>query len=265
MKAVLIWLLFSLAAASAAVGVSHEKGGPITAAFFALRKEGLICMNKSDESLINPVAMQATASVIGTERRPLSGPVVGEEFQFQNQRVRIAYQGDAPLFVAKDLAPVLGYRNARSAVRNHVAPCDRYGVLWEDPMGRSQILTAVNESGVFALIIGSAKPEARKFKAWLTGEVLPSIRKTGRYEVDTTSAPLWAEINRALRGRGAARSRQVSRIVAHRNGLFDIKIGNYWVRNLSALNVAGLPLSHALREGRAISAVREGPVKSLVQ
>jgi hypothetical protein len=192
-------------------------------------------------------------------------PVVAEEFRFQNQRVRVAYQGDMPLIVAKDLAPVLGYQHARSAVRNHVARRDRYGVLWEDPMGRTQMLTAVNESGVYALIIGSTKPEARAFRQWLTAEVLPAVRKTGRYVPETVTVPLLPEITRALRGRGAAKDRQVNRVIAHRDGKFSIRVGRHWMRRIPTLGACDLPKSHALREGLALGDFQTGSTTALIQ
>jgi prophage antirepressor-like protein len=236
-------------------------------AFFALRKEGLICMNKSDESLINPVAMQATASFIGTEKHPLSGPipVVTEELRFHSQRIRVVTIDGAAQFVAMDVAAILEYANARQAVYMHVSRCNRGAVCLTDAIGRTQRLTTINEAGLFELILRSEKPAAREFKGWVTGEVLPSIRATGQYTLETAKVPLLAEISKTLRGRGAARARQINRVIAHRKGTFSVRIGKRWLRHIPTLEVCDLPKSHALREGWALGAFQSGQTTGLIQ
>jgi len=196
----------------------------------------------------------------------LAAPDFGtEEFTFQSQCVRIVTVDGVAYFIAKDLAAILGYRNPRQAVRSHVNKSDRITVHSLDGNRGNPYQLAVNESGMYALILASRKQEAQEFKHFVTSEILPAIRKTGRYEIEGAKPTLMEQIATALRGRGAAKARQLNKIVTHRNGEFSIRIGSYWVRHLKTLNVAGLPLSHALREGRALSAVREGPVKRLVQ
>ena len=91
-----------------------------------------------------------------------------------------------PLFCAKDVAEALGYKNTRDALQKHVerddvAKCDTI-----DSMGRTQLATFINESGLYALILSSKLPTAREFKHWVTSEVLPSIRKQGGYMVAHT-------------------------------------------------------------------------------
>jgi hypothetical protein len=253
MRALLLLLLFLLCLVTSVAVDTKKKGSQSTAAFHA-PKGGGNYMHKTMESTIISGPAQLASPDFGTN-----------EFQFQNQCVRTVTIDGTAYFIAKDLAAVLGYRNPRQAVRSHVNRSDRITVHSLDGNRGNPYQLAVNESGVYALVFGSRKPEAQEFKHWVTSEVLPRLRKTGHYEMGTTPPSFWAEINQALRSRGAARGRQVSRIVAHRNGLFSVKIGTYWVHDLSALNVAGLPLSHALREGRALSAIREGPVKTLVQ
>ena len=85
--------------------------------------------------------------------------------------------------VGIDVAQALGYRKPYSAVVNHVDEDDtlKQGVI--DAYGRTQNTTCINESGVYALIFSSRLPNAKKFKKWVTSEVLPSIRKTGSYAV----------------------------------------------------------------------------------
>lgn len=84
------------------------------------------------------------------------------------------------LFVAMDVAAALGYSNTRDAVIRHVEACDRAAVEIHDGSQRRS-MTAINESGLYAMIFGSTLPSAREFKHWVTGEVLPAIRKHGAY------------------------------------------------------------------------------------
>jgi len=83
-------------------------------------------------------------------------------------------------FVGKDVANILGYSNPRKAISDHVDEEDK-GVTKCDTLGGSQELTVINESGLYSLILSSKLPTAKKFKRWVTNEVLPSIRKTGAY------------------------------------------------------------------------------------
>jgi len=104
------------------------------------------------------------------------------QYQFGNHPVRIAMRGDEPWFVAKDVCDALGYANSRGALADHL-DADERGVASADTPGGQQKMQIINESGLYALVLRSRKPEARKFAKWVTGEVLPSIRKTGRYSV----------------------------------------------------------------------------------
>ena len=88
-----------------------------------------------------------------------------------------------PWFVGKDVAGALGYTNSRKALSDHVYDEDK-GVTKCDTLGGAQNIAIINESGVYSLIMGSKLPSARKFKHWVTSEVLPAIRKHGMYAVD---------------------------------------------------------------------------------
>ena len=91
-------------------------------------------------------------------------------------------QGEV-IFCAKDVAEALGYKLARKAVQDHV---DRDDVLKRnliDSLGRQQLTTFINESGLYSLILSSKLDSARRFKHWVTSEVLPAIRKQGGYMV----------------------------------------------------------------------------------
>ncbi len=104
-------------------------------------------------------------------------------FRFNNDEVRTVLINDEPYFVGKDVADILGYSNARDALAKHVDDEDRDTVAFRDGTSGNPNLSVINESGVYSLILGSKLPEAKKFKRWVTSEVLPAIRKTGRYQV----------------------------------------------------------------------------------
>lgn len=87
-----------------------------------------------------------------------------------------------PWFVGKDVAVALGYSNTRDALAKHVDQEDKRGSRFATPSGMQE-MTIVNESGLYSLIFSSQLPEAKKFKRWVTSEVLPAIRKTGSYSM----------------------------------------------------------------------------------
>lgn len=114
---------------------------------------------------------------------------------FENKefgKVRTVAINDEPWFVGKDVALALGYTDTFGALKKHIDKDDRQNCQndsFESPRG----MTVINESGVYALIFGSKLPTARKFKKWVTGEVLPSIRKHGAYVTPQTVEQLLAD------------------------------------------------------------------------
>ena len=92
-----------------------------------------------------------------------------------------------PYFVGRDVAEILGYSNSRKALADHVDEEDK-GVTKCDTLGGTQEMTVINEGGLYSLILGSKLPTARKFKRWVTSEVLPTIRRHGVYAVDEVLA-----------------------------------------------------------------------------
>ena len=94
--------------------------------------------------------------------------------------VRVVTIEGTPYFVGKDVAEILGYSNTRDALTKRVDDEDK-GVAKCDTLGGTQELTVINESGLYSLILSSRLPQAKKFKRWITSEVLPSIRQTGTY------------------------------------------------------------------------------------
>ena len=109
-------------------------------------------------------------------------------FSFENAQVRALGTPDLPLFVAVDAAGALGYKDKTNAIKQHVDPEDLIKSEIETAGGR-QVVNCVNESGLYALIFGSKLESAKRFKRWVTSEVLPAIRKTGRYEAQETITP----------------------------------------------------------------------------
>lgn len=116
--------------------------------------------------------------------------VVGEVeiFNFSQEKapIRVQLINGEPWFVAKDICEVLGIEKYRDAV-SRLDEDERESVL-VDTLGGMQKMAAVSESGLYSLIFQSRKPEARKFRKWVTNEVLPSIRKKGYYGTKKPSA-----------------------------------------------------------------------------
>ena len=105
-------------------------------------------------------------------------------FDFKENPVRIINENNEPWFHAGDVCGALGYGNPRQAVESHVDEDDVQRLDTIDALGRTQQVNFVNESGVYALIFGSTKPEAKAFKRWVTHDILPALRKDGHYIID---------------------------------------------------------------------------------
>lgn len=103
-------------------------------------------------------------------------------FNFNESQIRTLLINNEPYFIGKDVASILGYSNTRKAINDHVDEDDK-GVTKCDTLGGKQDLIVINESGLYSLILSSKLPTAKKFKRWVTSEVLPAIRKTGQYQV----------------------------------------------------------------------------------
>lgn len=116
-------------------------------------------------------------------------------FDFNNETLTVYGTVDEPWFKARDIANMLEYTDTKQAIRDHVLEVDiktwrelsdlQGGVEKTPPSNMQPLTKFINESGVNSLIMGSKKKAARKFKHWITSEVLPSLRKTGKYEMKT--------------------------------------------------------------------------------
>ncbi|MBE0269794.1 phage antirepressor protein [Xylella fastidiosa subsp. multiplex] len=106
-------------------------------------------------------------------------------FNFHSHAVRVVMRDGNPWFVATDVCTALGYRNPSKAIADHLDDDERSNEqLDRSRMGSKAVI--ISESGLYALILRSRKPEARKFAKWVTSEVMPSIRKTGGYSATGT-------------------------------------------------------------------------------
>lgn len=108
---------------------------------------------------------------------------------FKNEQfgeMRMMLIGEEPWFIGKDVATALGYSNTRDALMAHVEEEDKNTVAIPDGNRGNPNQVMINESGLYALIFGSRLSNAKKFKHWVTSEVLPSIRKTGGYQKPMT-------------------------------------------------------------------------------
>lgn len=118
-----------------------------------------------------------------------------QTFCFENQTIRTKQINNEIWFVGKDVAEILGYSNASKAVIDHVDNEDKTSIMVDmadsqngNLLGKTKT-TMINESGLYSLILSSKLPKAKDFKRWITSEVLPTIRKTGKYENHISSKP----------------------------------------------------------------------------
>lgn len=110
---------------------------------------------------------------------------VEKKFDFKGSNVRVFLVDGEPQFIGKDVAKVLGYKNASDALNKHVDSDDK-DVVFCDTLGGKQRMVAIKESGLYSLILSSKLPSAKVFKHWVTSEVLPSIHKYGAYATPQT-------------------------------------------------------------------------------
>ena len=113
---------------------------------------------------------------------------------FENEefgQVRTINIDGEPWFVGKDVAKILGYKDTSDAMRRHVDDEDKLTRCFTDS-GQKRELYIINESGLYSVILSSKLPSAKRFKRWVTSEVLPVIRKTGSYDMDEYSPEMKA-------------------------------------------------------------------------
>jgi Prophage antirepressor len=100
--------------------------------------------------------------------------------------IRTITINNEPYFVGKDVAEILGYSKARNAIATHVDMEDKKDAPIQGPLGGTQVMTIINESGLYSLILSSKLSTAKRFKRWVTNDVLPAIHKHGAYMTEET-------------------------------------------------------------------------------
>lgn len=119
-------------------------------------------------------------------------------FNFHDHPVRVVMRDGEPWFVAADICAALELANVTMALRRLDA--DEQALISIEGISRgNDQASVINESGMHSLVLSSRKPEAKKFKKWVTSEVLPSIRKTGKFEAKATAGPLTLEMREKLK------------------------------------------------------------------
>ncbi|RJO74898.1 hypothetical protein D5S18_15900 [Nocardia panacis] len=119
-----------------------------------------------------------------------------QPFEFNGAQVRTLVVDGEPWFVAKDVTDILGFKKGYEAVTQHVLPAQRTTVNCGSGLNPKRV--AINEAGLYRLLMRSNVPGAERFQAWVTDEILPAIRKTGRYDAVQLAVPqTYAEALRA--------------------------------------------------------------------
>ncbi len=116
-----------------------------------------------------------TTSPPDTKLQVFANPEFGE--------IRSVLIDGEPWLVGKDVAKALGYKDTVNALKSHVDTEDKRGGWQITTPSGTQTMTIINESGLYSLVLSSKLPDAKKFKRWVTSEVLPAIRKTGSYQI----------------------------------------------------------------------------------
>lgn len=131
--------------------------------------------------------IMTTPNILSVNLTPDNSENVVREFSSSEfGTVRVVLVNGDPWFVGKDAAEILGYGNTRDAIARHVDEEDRISVAIHDGIKGNPNSVVINESGLYSLILSSKLASARKFKRWVTSEVLPAIRKTGNYRLPQT-------------------------------------------------------------------------------
>lgn len=166
-----------------------------------------------------------------------------------------------PWFVGKDVATALGYTKARNAIAAHVDDDDKKDAPIQGSLGGTQKMTIINESGMYSLILGSKLDGAKRFKRWVTSEVLPSIRKSGAYATDSAAAEYKARELRIKEMNAQARllNAETRRLVAlqKEKGLSKVAVDTLAIKAME--EISGKDLGDYLPQtGRLYSASEVG-------
>lgn len=193
-------------------GAVRVSPGPLvycTAGAVALLADEI--QNHNAKDAYKPAELKTTTSVSGTF---LCAPTVFNNPMFG--QVRVVEIDDEPWLVGKDVAAALGYSDADQALRKHVDDEDKLTRQFNGS-GQNRCATVINESGLYSLVLSSKLPGAKKFRRWITSEVLPSIRKHGGYiagQEQMSDEELMAKALIMAQSKIAERDRQISDLKA---------------------------------------------------
>lgn len=135
-------------------------------------------------------------------------------FKFEEQEVRTQIINNEPWFVGKDIAEVLGYAKSRNAIAAHIDDEDKRDAPIQGDLGGTQTMTIINESGLYSLILKSKLPSAKRFKRWVTSEVLPTIRKHGMYATENTLEKMLNDPDTAIKLLETIKTEREQRLIA---------------------------------------------------
>jgi len=174
-------------------------------------------------------------------------------YTFQNRNVRVAGSPENPLFVAADVCRILDLTDVTSALRG--LEDDEKGPLIMRTLGGDQTMNAVTESGLYALVFKSRKPEAKAFRKWVTSEVLPAVRKTGSYQQPGPSSLDMAElVCKALREQ-EKQLEEIRALAIQANSYNSSNTGFFTVRAYANVHGFRLSLSEAKGIGKKAASI----------
>jgi prophage antirepressor-like protein len=138
---------------------------------------------------MNEIIIKTTTATVESTQLSISCLPIFKSTFTKNKELRVLGTYLEPWFIAKDVADFLGYKNTMKAIRDHVNEIDKISVrefkkTKQNFLGTLELhpdTILINESGMYSLMFSSKKEEAKKFKLWVTKDVIPSIRKTGEY------------------------------------------------------------------------------------
>lgn len=197
-----------------------------------------------------------------------------ELFTYRDAAVRTVLRYGEPWFVAADVCAVLDIANPRSSLA--LLDDDERDVHSVDTLGGPQNAIVVNEPGLYSLILRSRKPEAKAFKRWITHEVLPAIRRTGRYEVQPALPQTYAAALRELaasvdeRDRLAAEVKELApaahswQVLADGAGDYDLRAAAQMLSRDPAIEIGQNRLADLLRELRWVDTRSRRPYQSQI-
>lgn len=134
------------------------------------------------------------------------------EFKNTEFQLRSAFIEGEPWFVAKDVCQMLGLQSAKGSDNLRSLDDDEKGAANIDTLGGTQNMVIISESGLYALIFQSRKPEAKAFRRWVTGEVLPQIRETGGYRMRQIDQRRVCEVKAGVEGQKQKLARQLAHL-----------------------------------------------------